>query len=520
MPRTDLTTSRHLLQTPRFRSSNGRWHFDFHDAQAAVGNALTWDVAGLQSLGSFLYPCADRTLFREISRQPWISRIDDSGHAVLEEIPNHGLQWAEPNQIAAELRARLNSELLSVCRGRKHIYLLLSGGLDSRIVAGALGEAYRSGNLETKPVGVTWGFEDSRDVVYAREVARVLEFDWVHIPARQDALLDNVEAIAKHLGALTPALDIHRALWFRDVETDALVLAGSYGDSVGRGEFSKRTVLDLDRHEVRDAFHLLKPEFAAAGGRQLTEDFAALYRRKPDPREYTHREHEQQCHYMRGLYGLGLSIVGRFCDIYQMFTAPEVYGFMWSLHPAVRTDEPYFRLLAMYDEKLARLPWARTNRGVAGRTQGAVASLRPAYHDHAGSVRGPLYGKLRDLVDPAWFADTGVFDPAAVARLDAELRSPSATNPARQNPLARTYLWLATVRRCVDLAAENGISLKPPVIEDGQTANPLPPPRSPGRLRAWLRSRKRIFTWVKKRKARRLRQQSVRLYPPTSFSPE
>lgn len=517
MTRPGLTTSRHLVQPPRYQSQDGRWHTEYLGALTAGGDHLEWNVAGLQSLCSFIYPCADHTLIRNVVRQPWISQVTVAGVCKLDEIPDHGLRWMDGGQVADELHRRIREEVLAVCRDRRKIYILLSGGLDSRIIAGALAETYRQGELACKPVGVTWGFEDSRDVVYARETARILDFDWVHIPTRPEDLLDNVEAIAHHLGALIPAMDIHRILWFRDVEPDAIVLAGSYGDSVGRGEFAGRTLLELEAHKVRNFVQLLKPEYASAGRNMLESDFAALRERKPNQYEFVYHEHEQQCYYMRGLYGLGLSLIGRFCDFYQMFTAPSVYGFVWSLHPALRTDEPYSRLLERYDTRLARLPWARTNRALRGQTIGAIRSLRRSYHDYPGWVRGPLYGRLREIVEPKWFEQTGVFDGAAILALDAHLRAETSPTGMQGAAVSRIYLWLAATRRMAELAKANKLTISPP--EPLSPSIDTKPPGAPQRvslIRRWIRANPKLKRWMKQRLTARLRRQSLRLYPPTS----
>lgn len=514
----DLTTSRHLVQPPRFRAKHGEWTRSFDEALFACRGPVTWDVAGLHSLACFFYSCGDRTLVGEIRRQPWMSQILPTGDVELSAIPNHDLQWTDQPRIANELRSRLNAEILRVCRDRRKIYLFLSGGLDSRIVAGVLADAYRRGNLAARPVALTWGFEDSRDVVYAREVARICEFEWVHIPSRPADLVDNLEAVATYLGSLVPAVDIHRVLWCKNLETDSLVLAGSYGDSVGRGEFSGRTLLELQGHVPTEQCGLIKPEFVAAGRALLMEELAALHDRKPDERSYVRFEHEQQCHYMRGLFGLGLGLVGRFCDFYQAFTAPEVYGFMWSLHPALRTDEPYSRILEACDPKLARLPWARTNRAISGRTEGARAGLNSAYHDYAGWICGPLYDELRELVDARWFEESGVFDGGAVSRVDAAVRADLQSLPGERMKMARLFLWLATVRRFADVAKARGIQILPPHVDAGRFPDAAVVRNDrKGVLRRWLLGRPSLRRWVKKRYADRLRAQSIRRYPPTEY---
>jgi hypothetical protein len=516
MARDELTTSRHLVQSLRYQSPDGRWRVNFGDALTACGKGLTWNPAALLSISQLTYPCGDRTIFNEIVRQPWLSSVPESGAALQEEIPPHELRWVEPQRIADELYSRLDAELRSVCKDRRHIYLLLSGGLDSRIVAGAISQLHRRGDLACTPVAVTWGLEDSVDVAYAREVAKRLGFEWIHVSLAPEHLLENIEATATFLGANVPPNYLHRVLWFRKAETDALVLAGSYGDMVGRGEFSGRTVLELTRHRPNNAFGLLKPEIALEGGRQFNADVESLRKRQPGQFEYVYCEREQHCFYTRGSLAQALGVIGRFCHVYQVFTDPAVYSYMWSLHPALRTDEPYARLLQRYDPYLVQIPWARTNRALAGAASGVRRRLRRAYHDYAGWTRGVLYSRLRDLVDPDWFERTGTFDGQAVARLGDCLRTGTLPQGTLGNSVAWAYLWLATLRRTADLAAEDGLKVSPPSLctDTAESANPFTVAQRPGRVRSLIRSQPALRRWFKQMNVRRLRRASVELYPP------
>ncbi len=517
----DLTTSRHLVQSPQFRAVGGLWHDNFDKALPA-GASVTWDVAALLSIPYFTYACADRTLFTEITRQPWLSHAAHDGTAKLEPIPPHELCWMEQSRIADELRVRLERELSTVCRDRSRIYLLLSGGLDSRILAGALSELHRRGELACSPIAVTWGLNDSRDYEYSREVARLLGFEWIHVSLKPEDLLDNIEATAVYRGCLVPPNYLHRVLWFRDVEPDALVLAGSYGDMVGRGEFSGRTILELERHSVNDPHGLLKSEFAAAGIAAFSDDVSAFRRRAFGQHEYVYCEREQHGFYTRGSLAMALSVVGQFCDVYQAFTDPAVYGFMWSLHPALRNDEPYARLLERYDARLARLPWARTNRALAGPTAGAKRGLRRAYHEYAAWARGPLYSQLRELVDPRWFAAMNVFDTSAIKRIEAHLIAGTSPSGSTEQGVAWIYLWLASVRLMVDRMTARGQSVYPPPVETsvgGRVAD-IAPPSKTSFAKLWLRKRPALRRWLKQLRAGRLRRASVRLYPPTSTHDE
>ena len=281
----------------------------------------------------------------------------------MECIPRHGRLWDNTSNIADKLYSLLCEEALTVCEGKEEVYVLLSGGLDSRVLAGILADLHRQGKLPAKPMGVTWGLDDSRDVHYARAVARICGFDWQHISIGPESIMDNIVEGFPLVAGLVPPLHLHRMLWFKCLVACELVLAGSYGDSIGRGEFSGRHVLELDYLCPTNPYNLICREQVQSAARRSSQICASLLTRAGDVPKYVRCEYEMQCHYMRGEIAQAASIISRFCSFYQMFTSPAVYGYMWSLHPARRDDDIYAALLEQLSPELARLPWARTNQG-------------------------------------------------------------------------------------------------------------------------------------------------------------
>jgi asparagine synthase (glutamine-hydrolysing) len=217
-----LESSLHLYAPPRYRASDGSWYDAHAEAVRHSDESLTWDPAAVLSLLSFHYVCGDRTLMREIRRRPWLSSIGPEGDARLEPIPPHDTIWQSTERSAARLGSLLCDEALGVCQGRAEIYVLLSGGLDSRVVAGSMARAVREGGLDVRPVAVTWGLTDSRDYAYARAAAELLGFEWLHLDLEPRHLRENVSDAAALLGCLVSPLHLHRMTWFANVSPDAL----------------------------------------------------------------------------------------------------------------------------------------------------------------------------------------------------------------------------------------------------------------------------------------------------------
>lgn len=450
----ELETSLHLSQPPLYQASDHSWNRDFIEAIKRSGDHLTWDPAAILSILSFNYVCGDRTLVKEIKRRPWLSSIDADSEPKLGAIPAHRYLWLPYQEIAARLTRLLCDEVERVCKGRETIYILLSGGMDSRVVAGIVSRLIREGRLHIHPIAVTWGLRNSRDVVYGQKVAQILDMDWVHVNIGYENIIDNLDDGAGKLGALIPPVHLHCMTWFKEVNKDTLVLSGSYGDMVGRAEFSKVHLLELDYLRPQNFFGLLKPEITAHAMENLNKDLLDLHFRTPGQPKYVLCEHEMHGQYTRGMLTQAMSIINNYCTVYQVFTDPKVYSFMWSIHPSLRFNEVYSCLLEQIEPKLARLPWARTNKALIGKTEGAYEGLNPKFHDYRGWIHGPLYNQLHNEVDPSWFSGTGLFSPERIEelRLSIKYQPKSFRN-------YELFVWLAGFRRMVELFEERGISV-------------------------------------------------------------
>jgi hypothetical protein len=457
----ELESSLHLFQTPLYRGSNGEWKKSFIDAVCECQGKTSWDVSAILSILSFGYPCGDRTLVNEVRRRPWLSSIGSDNEPRLEEVPQHGRLWLSSSQIAKTLFELLCDEAIEVCRGRKEIYLLLSGGLDSRVVAGVLATLRDEGRIDVTPIGVTWGLEDSRDVYYARMTADILGFEWVHLGISPEDLLFNLEKEAISIGNMTSPVHLHRMQWFKNLAKDALVLAGSYGDSIGRAEFSGHNVLELDYLRPADIYGLLRKDVLGLAFDGVMKDLKELHDRSPGQPKYVYCEHEMQGHYMRNMISHTMSIINNYCSVYQMFTNPKTYSYMWAIHPALRDDRIYAELFEQFNPRLARIPWARTNRALSGRTIGAKSGLRKKFHEYKYWAGETLFDKLSRYVDPDWFSETGIFRGDRIAKLTQEVyRTRNGESVFGSFPHEK-WLWLAAFRHMAEHIESKGKSVGP-----------------------------------------------------------
>ena len=200
---------------------------------------------------------------------PWHSRLNADG--MLERLP--GIQHSareEPHERSAKtFRKFLEEELHDVALGRDRLLLMLTGGLDSRVVAGVL--RHIEPELKAQIVCVTWGFPESRDVVYARRIAGLYDWEFVHVPYDSSVLWANIQRAAIWGGSEVTGVNLHGEDWFQNAGKSDLAIASSFGDSVGRAEFSYHNLLSLRLAPLINTAHLLRPTLAGNWLREAEE---------------------------------------------------------------------------------------------------------------------------------------------------------------------------------------------------------------------------------------------------------
>jgi hypothetical protein len=510
-----LETSLHLYQPVRYTRSNKDWFSDYSRAISEGERELTLDISALLSVLALNYPCGDRTLLQEIKRQPWLSVISPDGKAALEPIPPHGFAWDKTERIADRLNALLQEEAARVCHQRDEIYILLSGGLDSRVVAGVLYQLKQKGILKANPIGLTWGLEDSRDVQYAKATAELLGFGWKRIEITPESLLQNIHEGFPLVGGLVPPCHLHRMLWFNNnVGKDALVLAASYGDSIGRAEFSGRHLLELDYIKASNPFDLIKKEWMPEALRGIQQDLDDLRGRAGNCQKYALCEMEMQCHYMRGMIAHVMNVINNWCTLYQMFTDPEVYGYIWSLHPARRDNRIYAALLEKLHSGLARLPWARTNKALRGKTVGAKTGLRKRFCEYAQWSSNELYDEIKRLVEPDWFEATGIFDPIQVDFLNTSLAPRSDTLKTYGSQPYDIWLWLAGFRVWSEKLQKEGKNIRVKHAGTLSKEDVATAPQDRSYLRRLLSGNPLLYKAISSVRRRWAKAKSIRQWPP------
>src|SRR5699024_2511897 len=87
------------------------------------------------------YIIGHKTLIKSVNRAPWLAEYDDKSNGwSYFEIPPHGNKLVDPKEAAITLKDLLYEEVLTFIGSARRVGILLSGGMDSRILAGILRE--------------------------------------------------------------------------------------------------------------------------------------------------------------------------------------------------------------------------------------------------------------------------------------------------------------------------------------------------------------------------------------------
>ena len=425
------------------------------------------DPVGIAEMVSSRFLLGDRTLVQGIKRTPWMAGLDREGRWEFSAPPQHGKREPPTDVVVRELKEALQREALSYVSGKRHVGILLSGGLDSRIVAGLVRELQLTHDFTGDAVALTWGLDESRDVVFAKEIARRYAWEWLHFPLGPEDLLENIH-IAGRLGAEYSPLHLHALPRVREIEGIDAILVGSYGDSVGRAEFSGRHVLQLKPivPPILNYLGLMPHRLVKAVRNTVLQDAYGYRERFPREKTWQYRELEQQMHYMRRKLQACMSYVAERIPLFQLFTSPECVSLMWSLDPSIRDNRYYEVLLPSLPGKVGSIPWARTGRPL-GEPKGPTDKAPGLSHKYGVWLRRDLRTMITELAASDTIRELNLFNEQALNRLIRLWPRAQTTSTNRMDDIISWMASLAIFVKRYDIKPINTLS---PSWRDGVNA--------------------------------------------------
>ncbi|GAB7020488.1 asparagine synthase-related protein [Halostagnicola bangensis] len=407
------------------------------------------DVSGVIEILFYRRLFADRTLVQGVRRSPWLAKPSESGWS-FHDIPNHNTRIRPDNDIVDELKTKLYDEAKRYISNAKSVGILLSGGLDSRVVSGILRQLQIEGYIDSVSA-YTWGINGCKDVEYAKRISVDFGWDFEHIELSPEQLWDNIILTGK-LGAEFAPYHLHALPEIREKNNVDVIIAGSYGNSIGRGEYSGSKVTQLDPIIPKrlNKFGLLPQKVISKHSHTVYGDGYGYRSRTNRSELYQYQEIEQQLHYMRRGLQSCMTHVAERTPLHQLFTSPEVVELMWSLKPEIRGLSHYKKLLKQLPGSLHTIPDAK--RGNLFKDNTATNDeLYTHSHKYGVWLRNDLRTQLIDLINSGPVVDH-LFNEQAIDRL---FRIWTHGSTISMNKVDDIVAWLASLTIFLDTYSIN-----------------------------------------------------------------
>lgn len=157
------------------------------------------------------------------------------------------------DELVDEMHELSSRAILDVLNQHDRWILPLSSGLDSRLIAGVGAKAGK------EMQAYAWGEEESTDVVYSREVARILSLPWKHIKLRQDYLLEYTKHWASWFGSgmYFHGMYVMNFLDALDADPESPVISGFVGDTLAGDVTAELVKVHAQpRYHLGDEWHV------------------------------------------------------------------------------------------------------------------------------------------------------------------------------------------------------------------------------------------------------------------------
>jgi asparagine synthase (glutamine-hydrolysing) len=358
----------------------------------------------------------DRTIIQNMYKSPWMARYNmQSFQWNFADTPTHREKCEKEELIAEGLFKLLCEEIIGYIGQAKQIGILLSGGMDSRMVAGVLDYLIKTRQLEIgKVTAYTWGNDGCRDVVYAEVITKRLNWLWKHYTVSSSDLWENFK-VAGHRGCEYSGIHLHAIPQIQKDINDEVLLVGSYGDGIGRAEYQGVHVHRLTpiNKGFKNFGNLIKHREYKKLKNLWNEDIYQYHKRYTDSKSYQKNELDYQLHYMRRMLNPCIELLNEVVPTYQVFTCPSVYQFMWSFDVKQRNDSIYMHMMKLFRTSLDDIPWARTGLPF-GTFRGQPDKYLESHHSYSHFIQNNLIDKIESKVLSDRIKNLNLFNPDAI----------------------------------------------------------------------------------------------------------
>ena len=205
------------------------WHEDFQKKMDEEA------LADFMALG---YSLGDKTFFENIKLLPHgsVLTFQAEGKLLIERYWDYSFRnvdspLKEVDEYIDRYYDLLKKAVKRQIEGERVIGLPLSGGLDSRALAGMLSKLNFEGEVKT----FSYGNLDCFDVIYGRRIAKKLNHEHTYIPIDSTYLRDNSESFVWLTEGTVNCLNAHMMLTHTVINENKIntIMTGFLGDTVG-----------------------------------------------------------------------------------------------------------------------------------------------------------------------------------------------------------------------------------------------------------------------------------------------
>ncbi len=332
-----------------------------------------------QSLADFLYlgfVLEDRTFFKEIKLLPAASVLTlENGTLSINKYWDYSFHQTSRQQngeaeYLEEFYQKFQKAVERRLAGKAEIILPLSGGLDSRALAGMVSKTGFSGKVHT----FSYGHKYCYDVVYGKKMAKTLGYQHTFLPISSDYLARYAEKFVSLTGGTINCLNSHMML-FLDVfqEHESLnVITGFLGDVLTGTNFNEKWMKMNEDEIILKTFeipveHLNDLKYCL--NKYLYERIINVT--IPTIKKYFHRINAEdlfyKAHYLtlsqrqRRYVAFNLFCYEPFGDVLSPFTDNDFVDFILNLPREYLIEQNLYRkMIIKYFPEVASVPWNRT----------------------------------------------------------------------------------------------------------------------------------------------------------------
>lgn len=441
----------------------------------------TVDRLAVAQFLTFDHVLGDRSLLSHVKRLPPATvltyRNDELGlRSYWQPLHPAGYELRSEQEWMDGLLVHLRRAVQRQSRGALPAGLLLSGGLDSRVLLALLAEDQAPGALTT----FTWGIPGCDDARFAREAAQQADVpnrffelppDWLLKQAAEGVrVTDGMGNVVNlHAMATLEAEVEHAQVIYKGFQGDAMMGYGMwYGhwaqyDPTLRAQAHFQAYLEqgLISFNQKQQERLFTPDFQRAGGDQVLASFAAAVDECPaqdmgDQRIWLDLRHRVPRMTLNGVDVVRSRAVVRlpFCDYdlvefslrippglrYQRRLMKDAFIQAYPQLAKVPVTETGLPMIACARDVLLRSEsWLRWQARRAGLKHVAATRKRP-YRDYKNWFRTLLRPWLEEILLSPRALERGYFEPTAVHQLVADHMA-GADHTVRLGALLAIELW-------------------------------------------------------------------------------